>query len=61
MPHFGQVPGWSDSTPGHMGQKYLLAGLRSAAAASVWAVEWWSPPWQQECSSVVGVFISGSG
>ena len=23
MPHFGQLPGRSDSTPGHMGQKYI--------------------------------------
>jgi hypothetical protein len=23
MPHFGQSPGFSDSTPGHIGQKYF--------------------------------------
>jgi hypothetical protein len=23
MPHFGQMPGLSDSTPGHIGQKYF--------------------------------------
>jgi len=23
MPHFGQSPGLSDSTPSHIGQKYL--------------------------------------
>jgi hypothetical protein len=23
MPHFGQSPGLSDSTPGHIGQKYF--------------------------------------
>jgi hypothetical protein len=25
MPHFGQSPGLSDSTPGHIGQKYVAA------------------------------------
>jgi hypothetical protein len=25
MPHFGQSPGLSDSTPGHIGQKYFAA------------------------------------
>jgi hypothetical protein len=25
MPHFGQSPEVSDSTPGHIGQKYLAA------------------------------------
>jgi hypothetical protein len=33
MPHLGQSPGFSDSTPGHIGQKYLAfaEGFTSAA------------------------------
>ncbi len=42
MPHFGQSPGLSDSTPGHIGQKYFVSedGLTSASA------EWSWPPQQ---------------
>jgi hypothetical protein len=38
MPHFGQSPGLSDSTPGHMGQKYFAAaeGLAVMMAAAAW-------------------------
>jgi hypothetical protein len=34
IPHFGQSPGLSDSTPGHIGQKYFAPdfGFTSAAA-----------------------------
>jgi len=45
IPHFGQVPGLSDSTPGHIGQKYFAAaeGFTSFAECS------WPP--QQECAA----------
>jgi hypothetical protein len=44
MPHFGQSPGLSDSTPGHIGQKYF------AAAAEGFTI---APPcsWQQQVES----------
>jgi hypothetical protein len=32
MPHFGQSPGWSDSTPGHIGQKYFATADGFTAA-----------------------------
>jgi hypothetical protein len=34
MPHFGQSPGLSDSTPGHIGQKYFAPadGFTSSSA-----------------------------
>ena len=35
MPHFGQAPGRSDSTPGHIGQKYF------AVAEGRMAGSWW--------------------
>jgi len=34
MPHFGQVPGTSLSTPGHIGQKYAAPLLRAVAATA---------------------------
>jgi hypothetical protein len=37
MPHFGQVPSVSPSTPGHIGQKYFAEE----------AGEGFSAPWQQ--------------
>ena len=40
IPHFGQVPGLSLSTPSHIGQKYFFADLCPAAAAcSAWLQE----------------------
>jgi hypothetical protein len=38
MPHFGQLPGVSLSTPGHIGQKYFAEE----------AGEGLSAPWQQD-------------
>jgi hypothetical protein len=43
MPHLGQVPGTSLSTPGHIGQKYAAPLLRAEASAA--AAES-APPWQ---------------
>lgn len=34
MPHFGQSPGVSDSTPGHIGQKYFAFAEGSTGAPS---------------------------
>ena len=53
MPHFGQSPGTSDSTPGHIGQKNF-------AAADGVTSPWPCPPWlQQECASAG--LVSGAG
>jgi hypothetical protein len=49
MPHFGQVPGTSLSTPGHIGQKYA-APLRRAALAVATMVAG-STAWQQSCAA----------
>ena len=47
MPHLGHAPGLSDSTPGHMGQKYLAP--TDGSAAEPWALWSWSCLcWQQE-------------
>jgi hypothetical protein len=35
MPHLGQLPGASDSTPGHIGQKYLAFDFAGETAAWV--------------------------
>jgi hypothetical protein len=45
MPHFGQLPGDSLSTPGHMGQKYF----------AVVAGGGFSAPWPQQ----QGLFFKG--
>jgi hypothetical protein len=34
IPHFGHSPGSSDSTPGHIGQKYFAAEDGATASAS---------------------------
>jgi hypothetical protein len=44
MPHFGQLPGWSLSTPAHIGQKYFFEDGGGAA----------SPPQQDEALSAFG-------
>jgi hypothetical protein len=48
MPHLGQSPGFSDSTPGHIGQKYL------AADAGMTATESWGLWPQQDFGSGMG-------
>jgi len=47
MPHFGQMPGTSLSTPGHIGQKYAAPLLRAAAAVAAMVAG--STAWQQSC------------
>jgi hypothetical protein len=51
MPHFGHSPGWSDSTPGHIGQKNFAVAEGFAIASPC--------SWQQqhEPGGVEGFFI----
>ena len=50
MPHFGQSPGTSETTPSHIGQKYFAEDFGEGALAS--------PP-QQWCESWEGFWFKG--
>jgi hypothetical protein len=50
MPHFGQSPGWSDSTPGHIGQQYFVFGA-GFADFGIWNLEFgFSRNFCRQCS-----------
>jgi hypothetical protein len=36
IPHFGQSPGLSDSTPGHIGQKYFAPEAGFTSVSVLW-------------------------
>jgi hypothetical protein len=50
MPHFGQSPGLSDSTPGHIGQKYFARA--DGVTFSPWPQQWCAAAC--ECVSFAG-------
>ena len=48
MPHFGQTPGFSDSTPGHIGQTYSASPDAGRDAGAIGAAD---AAWQQSCAA----------
>ncbi len=55
MPHFGQSLGCSDSTPGHIGQKYFAAAAGFIAASAA------GRDWQQAAVDGIAGFFPSVG